>query len=66
LFAGFTSFMSKRCWSHIFSMGVEGTLASSSMVAVLTGVVQQEEAQTAAILVPSGDVSSLDQPPSHH
>src|SRR5579862_1192479 len=31
LLAGFTSFISKRAWSQIFSMGPEGTLESSGI-----------------------------------
>jgi hypothetical protein len=31
LFAGFTSFISKRCFSHLRSMGPDGVLALSSM-----------------------------------
>src|SRR5258707_13135743 len=31
LFAGFTSFISKRAWSQSFSMGPEGTLESSGI-----------------------------------
>ena len=33
LLAGFTSFMSKRCLSHFFSIGPVGILARSSMLA---------------------------------
>src|SRR3990172_11652226 len=33
LFAGFTSFMSKRCFSHFFSNGPDGTPDLRSMIA---------------------------------
>src|ERR687894_122860 len=33
LFAGFTSFISKRCLSHFSAIGPEGTLASRDLIA---------------------------------